>query len=181
MSELVRRVEWLSSRVRAKGGRVAHFYGAPTKIVVERAIEVLGPSLVGEVTGLVETTFFAADRFQLSLMRNMTIHLFVSEALVCVSMYTKVKQGGGPDNQRLSYLELFQQVSFLSDLFRGEFVYPVIGLSQNMEKTLAGLEADSVIKVSRDSENMPTNIELSDIERKRGMWHPQVGEIEANS
>ena len=169
MSELVRRVEWLSSRVRAKGGRVAHFYGAPTSVVVERAIEVLGPGLVGEVSGLVETTFYAIDRFQLSLMRNMTIHLFVSEALVCVAMYTRVKQGGGPDNQRISYLELFNQVSFLSDLFRGEFVYPVIGLAQNMEKTLAGLEADSVIRVTRDSENMPSSVELSDVERRRGM------------
>ena len=115
-SELVRRVEWLSDRVRAKGGRVAHFYGAETSVVVDRAIEVLGPSLVGRVEGLAEETFYAVDRFQMSFYRNMTIHLFISEALVSAAMYTRIKQGGGPDNQRISFEELYQQVSFLSQV-----------------------------------------------------------------
>ena len=115
-SELVRRVDWLSDRVRAKGGRVAHFHGAPTIEVVERGLEVLGPGLVGTVEGLPEETFYAVDRFQLSFYRNMTIHLFVSEALVSAAMYTRVKQGGGPDNQRISYTQLYKHVSFLSQV-----------------------------------------------------------------
>ena len=115
-TELVRRVEWLSDRVRAKGGRVAHFHGAPTIEVVERGLEVLGPGLVGIVGGLPEETYYAVDRFQLSFYRNMTIHLFVSEALVSAAMYTRVKQGGGPDNQRISYDELYKHVSFLSQV-----------------------------------------------------------------
>ena len=69
--ELVRRVDWLSERVRAKGGRVAHFHGAPTSVVVQRALEVLGPALVARVQGLAEDTFYAVDRFQLSFYRNM--------------------------------------------------------------------------------------------------------------
>jgi glycerol-3-phosphate O-acyltransferase len=77
-SELIRRVEWLSDRVRAKGGRVAHFAGAPTSAVVDRGLEVLGKDLVGLVEGLAEPTYFAVDRFQLSFYRNMTIHLFIS-------------------------------------------------------------------------------------------------------
>ena len=44
----------------------------------------------------------------------MTIHLFISEALVSVAMYTHVKLGGGPENQRISYQELVDQVLFLS-------------------------------------------------------------------
>ena len=119
-SELVRRVDWLSERVRAKGGRVAHLYGAPTSVVVDRALEVLGPSLVGQVEGLAEETFYAVDRFQLSFYRNMTIHLFISEALLCAGMYTRIKQGGGPLNQRISYDELYQQVSFLSQVSEAE-------------------------------------------------------------
>ena len=115
-AELVRRVEWLSDRVRGKGGRVAHFYGAPTSQVVDRGLEVLGPGLVGVVEGLPEETYYAVDRFQLSFYRNMTIHLFISEALVSAAMYTRVKQGGGPDNQRISYDALYQQVSFLSQV-----------------------------------------------------------------
>ena len=61
-AELVRRVEWLGERVRNAGGRVAHFGGAPTEYVVERALDVLGPGLVGSVTGLGEDTFYAVDR-----------------------------------------------------------------------------------------------------------------------
>ena len=116
ISELIRRVDWLSDRIRAKGGRVAHFAGAPTSVVVDRGLEVLGSSLVGTVEGLPEVTYYAVDRFQLSFYRNMTIHLFISEALVSAAMYTRVKQGGGPDNQRISYEELLEQVSFLSQV-----------------------------------------------------------------
>lgn len=113
---MVRRVEWLSDRVRAKGGRVAHFYGVPTSEVVDRGLEVLGPGLVGVVEGLPEETYYAVDRFQLSFYRNMTIHLFISEALVSAAMYTRVKQGGGPANQQISFEELYDQVSFLSQV-----------------------------------------------------------------
>lgn len=168
-SELIRRVEWLSARVSAKGGRVAHFYGASTTVVVDRGLEVLGPSLVGVVDGLLEKTYYAVDRFQLSLMRNMTIHLFISEALVSAAMYTRVKQGGGIENQRISYQELYDYVSFLSSLFSGEFIYPTKGLPVNLRKTLQGLEFDQVITVLHDTKtNDPISVELSDFERKRG-------------
>lgn len=114
--ELVRRVEWLCDRVRNKGGRVAHFYRYPTEVVVDRALDVLGPKIVGEVSGLVEPTYFAVDRFQLSFYRNMTIHLFITEALVSAAMYTRVKQGGGPSHQRISYGDLLHHVTFLSQV-----------------------------------------------------------------
>lgn len=114
--ELVRRVEWLCDRVRNKGGRVAHFYRYPTDVVVDRALDVLGPKIVGEVSGLVEPTYFAVDRFQLSFYRNMTIHLFITEALVSAAMYTRVKQGGGPSHQRISYGDLLHHVTFLSQV-----------------------------------------------------------------
>ena len=65
-SELIRRVEWLRERVRAQGGRVAHFGSLPTSVVVERALEVLGPGLVGLVSGLPEDTFYAVDRYALT-------------------------------------------------------------------------------------------------------------------
>ncbi|KAE8132643.1 acyltransferase [Aspergillus pseudotamarii] len=167
-AELVRRVEWLCERVRMKGGRVAHFYRYPTEVVVDRALEVLGSKLVGVVSGLAEPTYYAVDRFQLSFYRNMTIHLFITEALVSAAMYTKVKRGGGPSHQRISYTDLLNQVSFLSQLFRGEFIFPPEGLTTNLENTLQGLEKDDVIAVSRDSSGTPTSIELSDAERQCG-------------
>jgi glycerol-3-phosphate O-acyltransferase len=114
-SELVRRIEWLRTRIRAKGGRVAHFGGAETETVVERGLEVLG-DLVGRVDGLMEETFYAVDRFQLSFYRNMVIHLFISETIVAAAMYTRIKQGGGPANQRVEYGALLDQVGFLSQV-----------------------------------------------------------------
>lgn len=167
-AELVRRIEWLRERIRAKGGRVAHFGGAETEVVVERGLEVLG-ELVGRVGGLAEETFYAVDRFQLSFYRNMVIHLFISETIVAAAMYTRVKQGGGPTNQRMPYDILFAQVEFLSQLFRGEFVFPTEGIRTNLEKTIRGLHEDGVINVgmSEDGKDI-AYLELSDEERQHG-------------
>ena len=168
MSELVRRVDWLSDRIKAKGGRVAHFHGAATQSVVERALEVLGSDLVGSINGLAEQTYYAVDRFQLSFYRNMTIHLFVSEALVAVALYTRVKQGGGPANQSMSRTELTQKVTFLSQLFRGEFIFPAgEGLGANLEKAAVGLQADSVIQFAC-GEDGELHAGLTDAERMQG-------------
>lgn len=167
-AELVRRVEWLCERVRAKGGRVAHFGSAPTSVVIERGLEVLGKDLVGAVEGLPEPTYFAVDRFQLSFYRNMTIHLFITEALVSASMYSRVKRGGGRDNQRISFTELRDQVLFLSQLFRGEFIYPTEGLDINLDNTLRAFEKDGIIDLVRDEKGQVTAIDLSDVERAAG-------------
>ncbi|KAI0508695.1 acyltransferase-domain-containing protein [Xylaria bambusicola] len=167
-AELLRRIEWLIARVSDKGGRVAHFGNSPLEDVVKRGLEVLGKDLVGEVQGLAEPTFYAVDRFQLSFYRNMTIHLFISEALVSASMYTRVKQGGGPAHQEISYTDLREQVLFLSSLFRGEFIFPSEGLAANLEKSLVGLENDRVIKLQRDENGAICSIGLSDEERLAG-------------
>lgn len=167
-AELIRRVEWLTDRVRAKGGRVAHFGNAPLSDVIERGLEVLGKDLVGVAEGVAEPTYYAVDRFQLSFYRNMTIHLFISEALVAAALYTRVKQGGGPAIQDISYQELYDQVFFLSSLFRGEFIYSGEGLAVNLERTVLGLEADNVILIERDEEGKITKVGLSDAERAAG-------------
>ncbi|UKZ54635.1 hypothetical protein TrVGV298_008445 [Trichoderma virens] len=166
--ELVRRVEWLTCRIRAKGGRVAHFGNAPLSEIVDRGLEVLGKDLVGVVEGLAEPTYYAVDRFQLSFYRNMTIHLFIYEALVSAAMYTRIKRGGGPSNQDIPYEELRTQVGFLSSLFRGEFIFSGAGLAANLDTTLRGLEADHVVRLDRDENGNIATIGLSDEERKAG-------------
>lgn len=167
-AELIRRVEWLIARVRAKGGRVAHFGNSPLSEVIDRGLEVLGKDLVGVVVNLPEPTYYAVDRFQLSFYRNMTIHLFISEALVSASMYTRVKKGGGPAIQDIPFADLRDQVLFLSSLFRGEFIFPGEGLAVNLNRTLAGLEADGIITLKRDDKGQVTTVGLSDQERKVG-------------
>lgn len=167
-TELVRRVEWLTTRVRAKGGRVAHFGNAPLSEIIERGLEVLGKDLVGVVEGLPEPSYYAVDRFQLSFYRNMTIHLFIHEALVSASMYIRVKRGGGPATQDISYDELRAQVLFLSSLFRGEFIFSGEGLEHNLDRTLKGLEADHIVRLDKDDNGNVVKIGLSDEERKAG-------------
>lgn len=100
----------------------------------------------------------------------MTIHLFILQSLVSAALYTKVKLGGGHELQRMSYVELRGQVSFLSQLFRGEFIFPTEGLDINLAQTIKTLEADNVIKVTRnpDAEDEVQFVELSDKERETG-------------
>ena len=166
-TELVRRVNWLADRIRANGGNVADFHGMPTEHVVDRALDVLGPKLVGRVDGLAEDTFYAIDRFQLSFYRNMTIHLFISESLICAALYTKVKQGGGSANQRLRESVLIEQVTFLSQLFRGEFIFPAgQGLQRNLEDAMASLVWNNILSLTE--ENGERYVGLSDSERAQG-------------
>ncbi|KAL2402513.1 Glycerol-3-phosphate acyltransferase [Exophiala dermatitidis] len=166
-SELIRRVDWLCARTRANGGKVADFHGMPTSYVVERALEVLGPKLVGKVEGLAEETYYAVDRFQLSFYRNMTIHLFISESLIAAALYTKVKQGGGSANERMRETELTQKVAFLSQLFRGEFIFPAgQGLKHNLDNAMRGLLRDGVLAATE--EGGERWIGLSDAERNLG-------------
>jgi hypothetical protein len=64
-SELIRRVDWLRERIVQRGGRVAHFAGLPTEVVVKKALDVLGSELVGTIQGLPEETYYAVDRYVL--------------------------------------------------------------------------------------------------------------------
>ena len=109
----------------------------------------------------------------------MTIHLFISQALVSASIYTRVKSGGPLESQAITYKALSSQVSFLSQLFRGEFIFATAGLAANLLQTVQGLEVDGVIKVKRSqlkaningsdgADNMISQVELSDAERAEG-------------
>ncbi|TLD26883.1 hypothetical protein PspLS_05154 [Pyricularia sp. CBS 133598] len=166
--ELIRRVQWLTARVRSKGGRVAHFGNVSLDEVIERGLDVLGKDLVGTIDGLTEPVYYAVDRFQLSFYRNMTIHLFIAEALISAAMYVRVKRGGGPEIQDISYTELHDHVLFLSSLFRGEFIFSGEGLTVSLDKTLKSLEAEGVIVLRRTADGVVDKVGLSDQERQAG-------------
>lgn len=94
----------------------------------------------------------------------MTIHLFINQALVAASMYTRIKAGGAPEHQKMSYAALKAHVSFLSQLFRGEFIFPTAGLTTNLAQTVLALEADGVVEVTRrpKTQPQPTDTEAED-------------------
>jgi len=64
--------------------------------------------------------------------------------------------------------ELTDQVTFLSQLFRGEFIFPAgEGLAANLQKAVTGLQADQVIEFSTGDDGQ-TYAGLSNIERQHG-------------
>lgn len=158
-TELVRRVAWLSDKIKSKGGRVASIDNYEQ--VVDKAINVLG-KLVGVRRDLVEDTYYAADRFQISYFRNQIIHLFISEAIICVSLYSKIKAGGKLTDQRSTAEDLERQTAFLSQLLKGEFIYNTQGIEANIQGALKQLETDKVIVVGDGY------VELSPDERASG-------------
>ncbi|KAF9355308.1 hypothetical protein BGX34_010545, partial [Mortierella sp. NVP85] len=161
-SELIRRVEWLKREILAKGGRVANFSGMETGDVVDRALGVL-KDLVAAQKNLLEPVFYAVKRFELSFYRNQLIHLFVHEAIVAVTMYTRIKIGGAKSTQKISQMDLLNEVTFLSRLLKTEFIYNPGDLQSNVEQTLEYMKESNVIEF--DSEG---NVGLSEVERSIG-------------
>ncbi|CAI2177610.1 8662_t:CDS:10 [Funneliformis geosporum] len=107
--ELIRRVEWLRAAITAKGGRVADFSGMSIGDIVDRAINVL-KDLIKERKELLEPVFYAEKRFELSFYRN---------------------QGGAKSTQRLHMSTLLDEVTFLSQLLKVEFVYQPVNLQDD--------------------------------------------------
>ncbi|KAF9974420.1 hypothetical protein BGZ73_002188 [Actinomortierella ambigua] len=161
-SELIRRVDWLKREILNKGGRVANFSGMETGEVVDRALGVL-KDLVALQKNLLEPVFYATKRFELSFYRNQLIHLFVHEAIVAVTMYTRIKIGGAKSTQRIGYTELLNEVTFLSRLLKTDFIYNPGDIQSNLEHTLQYLTKANVIEIDEEG-----CIGLSDDERSIG-------------
>lgn len=168
--QLVARVDWLIVKVQQAGGKVGtlgtenialheteeypHF--KDTAAVVSNALKVLGPDLVGvEQRGLLEPTYSPKDAFKLSYYRNQVIHLFASEAIVSVAIFTQLRRTG---NRVMQTRDVVNDVKFLSTLLSGEFVYQPEGFQTNLNESLHKLVHQGVI--TTESLNSET-IELS--------------------
>ncbi|RHZ83611.1 hypothetical protein Glove_89g141 [Diversispora epigaea] len=88
------------------------------------------------------------------------MHLFVSEAIVSAVIYTKIKQGSAKLMQILRFDNLLDEVIFLSQLLKVEFVYQPSKIQRNLECTLEGLK--NVFKYKNDY------VQLTEIERSIG-------------
>ncbi|KAI0243630.1 hypothetical protein L0F63_003336 [Massospora cicadina] len=151
--------------------RVAHFDGMPLSEVVSRAIKII-KDLIGTRADLIEPVYFAINRFELSYYRNQVIHIFLSEgeplpsnlplALVSVSMYTVIKRGGSRLDQRLPFKRLLEEVIFLSQLLKWDFVYPPGNVEDNLRLTLQFLVQSKVLTLDGGF------VGLSEVERASG-------------
>lgn len=120
-SELIRKVKWLKNEIEQRGGKVAEGRSS-TDVLVDRAIGVLG-DLIGKRYDILESVYYPLKRFELSYYRNQVIHLFISECIVCLAMYSTIKVGGPIREQRIPIKsKLLKEVKFLSHLLRFEFV-----------------------------------------------------------
>ncbi|KND00860.1 uncharacterized protein SPPG_03964 [Spizellomyces punctatus DAOM BR117] len=149
-AELVRKVNWLKREILAKGGRVAHFGGMSTAAIVERAIQQM-KDLVGQRTDLLEPVYYPMKRFELSFYRNQVIHMFLSEAILSTAMYATVKAGGPVHAQRILLRPALQEdVAFVSQLLKSEFIYGPGGLEKNLDETVDRLHKANVISIDED-------------------------------
>lgn len=151
---LQRRVRWLMAQVKHHGGNLGDFARtASIEKIVDNGLDVLGKDLVGEEeAGLLQTTYFAKDPFKLSYYRNQIIHLFVTEAIVTVAMYSRVMNIPNSEDF-ITYGDLLGRVTFLSRLLSGEFVFGPEGIQTNLWHTLQSLAKQDVLVLDTVDEN----------------------------
>lgn len=93
------------------------------------------------VRDLLEPVLYATKRFELSYYRNEVMHIFVEEAALCCSLYSCQKEKGNAIPEKPIKLEvLLEQVKFLSQLLKFEFIFSAGGAQANTEKTIHRLE-----------------------------------------
>jgi hypothetical protein len=100
------------------------------------------------------------------LCQRVLIFFFIL-AIVSIAIYNTIKAGDGLNLQRIPWEKLETDVSFLSQLFRNEFVFESGGVSKNLKKTCEDLAEDEVIKIS-ENQSLGKWVELSLKERKSG-------------
>lgn len=93
-----------------------------------------------------------------------------------MAMYAKIKVGGAWTDQKIRKPDLIRDVSFLSQLLKGEFIYHPGGVEVNVSHILRNLEDAEVIHVDDEG------VELSPRERSLGrenygtyplsLWYP---------
>ncbi|ODQ66133.1 acyltransferase-domain-containing protein, partial [Nadsonia fulvescens var. elongata DSM 6958] len=182
-NELLRRVEWLIGQIKSSGGQVGiigdydNICNSGSHIslpsVIDNALQVLGTNLVHKETkGVVVPIYEPIDRFQLSYYRNMVIHLFVPEGILCVSIVGLIVDDGDcghnvmPLNKRIMESDLIKQVKFLSKLLSNEFIYEPEGININFTRTLENLKSQSIIGTCTEAGDKQIWISSNEVEHR---------------
>ena len=93
----------------------------------------------------------------------------MAECLVSVAMYATIKVGGPIRAQRIPMkTKLLDDVTFLSQLLRYEFVYEAGGMNQNLDTTLEKLVLSNVVVIGKDEKTQDLWVTLSSEERRTG-------------
>lgn len=154
-SALIAGVSRLRERIVQKGYEVANFGLKSMPEIVDRALSLM-KDLITEHRNLLEVTFEPVKMFELSFYRNQIMHIFVHEALVCAAIYTRVKQGGPFQMQRIGFEELYHDIRFISKVLRDEFVYDTTPLETNIEKTVQQMLHDHVLEITLVDDDQKT-------------------------
>ncbi|KAI9265280.1 putative acyltransferase [Phascolomyces articulosus] len=164
-NELVRRIDWLTEMIRAKNREVVKFPNMTTDDLIDRVLS-MHKHLFGQrqEQGIIEPTYYGTDRFELSYYRNQVIHLFIEEAIICASLYTIIKKGGGQLDQRMRFYELLKEVTFLSSLLKMDMIYKPGTIEDNTRRTVQWLVDHNVLYFDQENDW----IGLSEVERKSG-------------
>ncbi|KAI9007618.1 hypothetical protein DFJ74DRAFT_365533 [Hyaloraphidium curvatum] len=149
--ELIARFEWLRVQILARGGKVADFGGMSVPQVVDRAIEVMR-DLIGTRSGLLEPVYYVIKPFELSFYRNQVIQVFLTDSIVSSALYGTVKGIGTQYNPRsILYDDLLQDISFISQLLKTEFIYQPGRLEDITRQTIDALAKADVLALDADS------------------------------
>lgn len=164
--ELIQRFIWLRAAILARGGNVADFGGMSIAQVVDRAIEVM-KDLIGTRSGLLEPVYYVIKPFELSFYRNQVINIFISDAIVSMSLYATVKGIGTQYNPRsILYEDLLQEIGFVSQLLKTEFIYKPGRLEMITRDTIDALVKADIL--ATDKETGDEFVTLSPAEAQNG-------------
>jgi len=90
------------------------------------------------------------------------IHILIV-AIVSAAMYATIKAGGPVQDQKVNIKsQLIDDVAFLSNLLKSEFIFDVGGLTANLDNTLSELHASNVISYVNDNGTVITSDSIED-------------------
>ncbi len=144
---LQRRISYALSYVKSANAPLADVFSKGNGDVIRKVIDYFIEKDVVELKELGGRTVYVVDedrRSYLEYYKNNVIHLFLNVAFVANSILVKKKNS-------LTFQEIFEESSFLFEMFKKEFLYARDELTkEDVEKELKNLEDYRLISVDKD-------------------------------